>query len=278
MDNTFHIYTTGIINWGSFEDPGQNLINAWNNGVRELIIRKIPDGFNIKLHHFDPILEISSNGPIKKTDQNRENYINYANENLIPSDLGNQRVIITNFIDEELDIENIQNPHLIIDLGHIFKYPHIKYTVILGGNYGGSIGEPIKLNALRTGFLGNGFGSLLSLADTIRVNKYGNVETYVDLMISKGYNYDENNPSSFIENIYHKLILNIENSVKNLKDNAPLFRVEHIIKKILPDTTSLLNSILVRLWNDFKPDRLISEITNNLVQLKIDIITTMDLQ
>ena len=278
-DQVFHIYTTGIINWGTFDDPTQNLIAAWNNGVREALIQKIPQNFNISLHHYDPILGIGQHEqpmqPIQGEDRQRQ--IDYAHANLIPGDFGNGRVVATEFIDRGFDAgRGIQNPHLVIDLAHIFQYPYNIGTVIPGGNYGEGVGQPIPINSLRTGFLGNGFGAILGLADTVRVSDVGVVETYVDRMIARGDQYNIDNPSDFIENIYERLRVSIENAVKRLKDNAPLFRVQHIIDAIRPDPIVLVNSILARLWNDFTIERIIEEITEHQIQVNIEVITAMN--
>lgn len=275
-DQVFHIYTTGIINWGTFDDPTQNLIAAWNNGVREALIQRIPQNFNISLHHYDPILELGPDGQLIQG-EDRQRQIDYAYENLIPGDYGNGRVVATEFIDRGFDAgRGIQNPHLVIDLAHIFQYPYNIGTVIPGGWYGEGVGQPIQLHSLRTGFLGNGFGAILGLADTVRVSDAGLVETYVDRMIARGDQYNIDNPHDFIEDIYERLRVSIENAVKRLKDNAPLFKVQHIIDAIRPNPIVLVNSILARLWNDFTIERIIEEITEHQIQVNIDVITAMN--
>jgi hypothetical protein len=285
QDDIFHIYTTGIANWGDFDSYDQNLVNLWNERLRDLIISKIPSKFNIKLYHFDPIFTIKEGyGAVLLEEGVQRNSIKeYINNNLIPYDYGNNRVISSEFNDMPLNL-NIPNPHLIIDLGHVFRYPNkdsnnvklVESLVNIAGNYNENAGELLNLKALRTGFLGNAFGSLFSYADTFRVSEEGTVKTFVDKLIELDYDYNINEPADFIEKIFKDIDIMLINKLKEIKGNAPLWKIEHIYQAIKPDNIDLLNSIMARFWNDIPIDEIINQVAHYIIQTHIDTISNMN--
>ena len=62
----FYIYTTGIINNGSIDDDGQNLIKSWSSGILFNLVSRIPNDFRITIYHYDPMLVIELEPKMKK--------------------------------------------------------------------------------------------------------------------------------------------------------------------------------------------------------------------
>lgn len=272
--NIFYLYTTGIVNWGNFGNIDQNLIILWNNQIRDIILSKIPDNFQINIVHFDPLLDIDK----VNTENIKLQQIEYVNENLIPSDLANDRIIESEFRREGIDINDISNPHLVLDFAHVFNFIPLVNNVTIDGYYGEEPSELLNLNVLRTGFIGNGFGKSFTLSDTIRIEQSGQVKTYIDKMIELGIDYDTKNPELFFEDILKKIILGFENIIKELKGNVPLFKIEHILQRVKPPITDILNSIMARFWNDMSRDRIIEEVIDYYIRINFDTIDSMEIK
>lgn len=292
-DNIFHIYTTGIANWGQFDTHGQNLITNWNSGVRENIISKVPENFQIKIYHYDPLLVVDgSSGPVKMKDDKKTYTMGYINQNLIPVDLNNDRVISSDFIEDYFNPEIINNPYIVLDFYGLYDYPNEIGYVIRRLNWSQTIGDPFKLSVLRFGWFGSDFATMLGRSNIVQISDTGVVSTFVDKMIelkNRGcddgdecYNFRIREPSGYIEKIYTKTIRQIENRIKEIKGGSstplPYFQVEHIGNAVIQNNSKqeIINSILNRIWNDFTPNRIINEISDYIITVNIDIITQME--
>ena len=246
-NNIFNIFTTGILNWVNNiynNDDNQNLINIWNQSIRNSIISKIPSKFKINFYHYDP-------------HQITQEIKNIINNNLILKDKNNYRVQNSTFINQGLNLDKVQNTnlHLVLDFASIFKYVKKINTVKIAGNYPGVIQGTNELNikSLRTGFLGDEFGQLLMLSEhIIKLKENGNMETYVDMMIKNNINYDEIVPSDFIENIYNEIIKKIRLT----------FTIDIVDEKMnnINLKQKIINDILFQLENKVQENKIIKDL------------------
>ena len=246
-NNIFNIFTTGILNWINNiynNDDNQNLINIWNQSIRNSIISKIPSKFKINFYHYDP-------------HQITQEIKNIINSNLILKDKNNYRVQNSTFINQGLNLDKVKNSnlHLVLDFASIFKYVKKINTVKIAGNYPGVIQDTNELNikSLRTGFLGDELSQLLMLSDhIIKINENGNIETYVDMMIKNNINYDEIVPSDFIENIYNEIIKKIRLT----------FTIDIVDEKMnnINLKQKIINDILFQLENKVQENKIIKDL------------------
>jgi hypothetical protein len=273
----FNIFTTGIVNWANFYQEDQNLIQIWNKELKKFIFSKISPNFTeINIYHYDPIYDAGTRSrlAISKIKES----IEYVNSNLIPNDFGTERVNLSEFFDRPLDIARIQalrNPYIILDFAHVFDYIPLKNHVVIGNNYSeDSDQRPLKLNVLRTGYIGNGFGRLFSTTNTFTINPDGSLYTYIDKMIDLGIEYDYKNPEYYFETILKKTIQRIEQTVKDLKGGTPIYKIEHIINDVLPEQMNLVNLIVDKFMNGTYSDSetIIVELTQEVISLKLEFI------
>lgn len=271
---TFYIYTTGIVNWASFNDSNLNLIEVWKRLVRDNIISLIPENFEINILHFDPIYTISQSGFIKRDKINEDKIINYVNLNLIPFEYSNSRVINSEFIVEPFSEDKIivNKPYILIDIAHLYKYPKLSNTVELNFDQDN---EYKNLYSLRFGFLGNPEAQLLGQTNLFKINSDNSVTTYIDKMIELDYPFDSIEPADFINQMYKKIILNIENFIKNIKQK-PFFKVEHIFHALKINSVHLMKSIIIRIWNDLSHQRIIDELTSFHIEKNLDLIIELE--
>lgn len=277
----FYLFTTGIVNWANFNSDDQNLIEIWNRNLRNFIISKIPNNFYIILNHYDPLFDADLS-PMKGRE--KEDVIKYIQQNLIPNDNLHPRIIESQFSPNRIDpywIQGFDFPHLILDFAHIFVHPPIQNHVTIGGHYGEDKSKLIKLNVLRTGFIGNGFGKDFTLTDNIRIKPNGQIETYINKLIELEIEYDPVNPSDFIGSILNQVIASFERKLKKLKadknGNLPLFyQIEHIYNKLTPNKIDLINSIMLRFWDNMSIDKIINEVSDYYISQNIDRILEMN--
>ena len=272
-NNTYNIFTTGIVNWFVFHDDEQNLINFWNNELKNIIISKIPSNFTeVKIYHYDPIFEIGN----KKIPEGRkrDEIKYYVYENLIPEDFAIDRVSHSEFNDKELDIDRIQKknqPYIVLDFAHIFSYIRERNHVTYANYYGEGLNQDrLQLNVLRTGFIGNGFGRDFSKANTFIINPDGSSYTYIDKMIDLGIDYNINEPQKYFEEIVKEVDNLIIDKIKELKEVDSMFKVQHIIDEVKPSRVDLINSIMIRFWNSTPREEIIEEVVNHYIEKKID--------
>lgn len=280
-NNTYNIFTTGIVNWFGFDDDEQNLINFWNNELKNIIISKIPSNFTeIKIYHYDPILTIFEGNLIQLPEGSQRNEIkDYVDKNLILNDKATDRVNHSEFIDTRLDIDTVQEigqPYIVLDFAHIFRYIQIPNYVTYANYYREGLNqEPLSLNVLRTGFIGNGFGRDFSKANTFRINPDGSLYTYIDKMIDLEIDYNIDEPQKYFEEIVKDVNNLIIDKIKELKGVDSMFKVQHIINEVKPSDVDLINSIMIRFWDDKPRQQIIEEVVNYYIEKKIDKILEM---
>jgi hypothetical protein len=269
----FYIYTTGIVNWGNFDDKYQNLINLWNDGVLSNIINRIPKHFNIFINHFDPLF---SSHETNMNDERIKSINKYVKQNLITKDMLESRVIYSSFLYNEFNPDNIKKPHLIIDFAHLYEYVNFQNIVM---DFEKNL---FDLTVLRTGFIGNGEFNHLSCLDKIfEIDQNGITITYIDKMIQLEYDFDKTEPIDCLKKIFNKSISKIEQHVKVLKsdDNGnipPYYKVEHIGNEIInkPQIVSLLFDMF---WKEYRPDNIINGISDEIISTNLEKIMNTEL-
>ena len=282
-NNTYNIFTTGIVNWFVFNDPEQNLIEFWNQEFKDFIISKIPSDFTeIKIYHYDPILTILEGNLIKLSEGSQRNEIkDYVYVNLIPKDFATDRVNHSEFNDTRLDINRIQTinqPYIVLDFAHIFSYIQIPNYVTYANYYGEGLNQdPLQLNVLRTGFIGNGFGRNFSKANTFRINQDGSLYTYINKMIDLEIDYNINEPQKYFEEIVEEVNNLIIDNIKAMK-GANMYQIQHIIDEIKPSDVDLINSIMDKFMNDKKIEAIKEEIINEIIVINQDKIFSMEIK
>tara|TARA_B100001248_G_C27304460_1_gene418733 strand:- start:34 stop:948 length:915 start_codon:yes stop_codon:yes gene_type:complete len=280
-NNTYNIFTTGIVNWSVFDDDEQNLINFWNNELKNIIISKIPDNFTeIIIYHYDPILTTFEGNLIQLPEGLQRNEIkDYVYKNLILNDKVTDRVNDSEFINTELDIDTVQEigqPYIVLDFAHIFRYIQIPNYVTYSNYYGKRLKQdPLQLNVLRTGFIGNGFGRDFSKANTFRINPDGSLYTYIDKMIDLRIDYNIDEPQKYFEEIVVEINNLIIDNIKALKGVDSMFKVQHIIDEVKPSDVDLINSIMIRFWDDKPRQQIIEEVVNYYIEKNFDKISEM---
>ena len=225
IGNKFVIYTTGIANWGFFdtpEQPEQNLIKQWNNGIREFLIAKIPEKFEVEIIHYDPLDSIKL--------EYIEEVINYIKKNLI--DVEKSKEIESQFIKDYLELELLDGKknYFVYDMAHIFQYSNKKNTVTV---FGDEQKREFEINSLRTGFIGEDkIPYYLSLEEfVIDINNDGTVTTYIDRFIDLNIPIDNNRPERIFEDINEKIIRNIETILMQELDKK-FFQIEPIAEEL----------------------------------------------
>lgn len=278
-NNTYNIFTTGIVNWFVFDDPEQNLIEFWNQELKNFIISKIPSNFTeINIYHYDPILTILEGNLIKLPEgSQREEIKKYVYDNLIPKDFATDRVNHSEFNDTRLDINRIQKieqPYIVLDFAHIFRYIQINGYVTYGK---GLNQDPLQLNVLRTGFIGNGFGRNFSKANTFIINPDGSLYTYINKMIDLEIDYNIDEPQKYFEEIVKEVNNLIIDNIKVMK-GANMYQIQHIIDEIKPSDVDLINSIMDKFMNDKKIEAIKEEIINEIIVINQDKIFSMEIK
>jgi hypothetical protein len=213
----FTIYTTGIVEWGDL-----NLIaRYWQENIRNNIINKIPNFYNIKIVHCDILLNINN---IHIND-----LINNIYENICLQDLTNNRVIESIFRKDKLDFQliSLEDNYIILDFAHIFAYDNDNYVYIYN--------EPnikYKLNVIYLGYV-----SILDYTDNfsnryiensnyiIIYDKY--IITYIQRMNELNISYNPLYPNEKIRDIFKNIRLKLINNWRE-KYNIVLFDFDNL--------------------------------------------------
>jgi len=269
-EKIFNIYTTGICNWGNFNDD-QNLVQSWKIYCRDQIISHIPDYYKIHIYHYDPILESS--------DQNKKKIIKYINKHLIPFDLKHKRVKVSEFHPLEFNHNLINLPNIIIDLAHIYTFHNDLMNKVSFYNENNS--EIFNLNVLRFGFVPNMKISQLFLKNKLfDVDEEGNVRTYIDMLSFIEYDFDESEPILTIEKLLNQTTKLIENKISILKSEnneiVPTYKIRNIVKKFT-NKDYIIAAIVTAIWDSSLNQQTIESISNNIIQVYITSILNMDL-
>jgi hypothetical protein len=195
---TFYIYTTGICDWGYLDA----VANAWNTILRANILRSIHPSFNqIIIRHFDPLIEMgNSNEPMSKSITDK--IITEFNGRIVHMDFLEgtfQREIKSEFIHGKINFNHIENPHLLLDLAHIFKYlPTIPKLIQISGHYG-EVDKPhyYHINSVYPGYCGNtsftdyGYSNQFIIHSNFFMTDIdGNVVTFIDRLYKQKYHMD----------------------------------------------------------------------------------------
>jgi hypothetical protein len=176
---TFYIYTTGIAEWGNLE----GILKTWNEILCKQICDLIPVHFaNINIIHSDILNHIE---PDKK-----DVMVNNILESIQLYNNIDPRIINSSFQTEPLDFESIskqQNPYIIIDMAHIFGYKQDIEALdgitkaFIAGYYGEQRTEPMSLNVVYPGYLGQG-EQKVTLINTsfFRIDSTNTITTYIN--------------------------------------------------------------------------------------------------
>lgn len=262
----FHIYTTGIVNWGQFDEDGQNLINKWKDGILQNIVGKIPTNFNIRIHHYDPLNDIGL--------EDKTRIMSYINDNLIQYDNQFDRIISSEFNAEAFNESFVdrEQPYLVFDMGHVYSFLPIVGQVKNGGTYGEEPSEPVQLHVLRTGFVGNNETAFdLARSDSFRINEAGVVRTFTDQIIDNSdYELIDYEPSDYINDMVDPIRIIIENAIIELTGKKYLEIYDFSKTFIQKNRTTIVNLIINRIWNNIHPDQIKEEIVGYIMDNNID--------
>ena len=191
--------------------------------------------------------------------------LNYVQNELLANDRIHPRIIDSNYSDEGInpfEIQDIDFPHLVLDFAHIFIHEKSPNIVTIKNYREEMKSDPIRLNVLRTGFIGNGFGRVFTFTDNIRIQNTGEITTYVNKLIELRIDYDPANPSDAIEKILFDIVLVFEKSIKQIKGVDALHRVKHIVNTVKPNDIDFVNSIMLRLWDNKPLEQIKEEVIN----------------
>jgi hypothetical protein len=170
--STFYIYTTGL-------NDDDIIIDIWFDILYKNILSCIPLNFkNIIVIHYDPIILGAS--------KSKNHHLIFR---LSDSKYKNQQIIYT-----ELPIKDLNRPHIVIDMAHIFGYyPNEinKYDAYWSGYYDSDLyrkynsssrdnSTPLNIKSIYIGFNRSDIAQCSSL---ISVQPNGNVRTFIDCLI-----------------------------------------------------------------------------------------------
>ena len=268
-DVYFNVYTTGLSNWQSTEGD-QNILKKWNSGIRENIVKLIPEKFGINFIHYDPFITYDETGnEVKIIGDDRETEIKRIT-GMLSSDFTNKRVKSSIFIDDYLDLENLRSPYIILDIAHIFVYPNtiniVQKMKETPSGFEGD-GENLLINSVRFGFIGDKGSFNLAKSKLFEVLDDGSVITYIDKMIEinnmavtggegKGederiYKFNPINPADIIYEIKNKVLKYIYDITRN----------EQFIKSL-----NITESIINYIWNNMTPKQIVDKLGGFLIK------------
>jgi hypothetical protein len=293
---TFYIYTTGICEWGDLDKAA----NTWNTILRANILRTIHPSFNqIIIRHFDPLIEMgNTDEPMSKSITDK--IIAEFNERIVHMDFlehSLQREIKSEFIHSKIIFNHIENPHLLLDLAHIFKYLPTKSKLIqISGHYG-EVDKPhyYHINSVYPGYCGStsfteyGFSNqFIPQSNFFKADSDNNVVTFIDRLYNLEYHMDTkirfglkplipdvvySDPSVLIKYIY----LVIRNkSIQYLKSKGiEYFIIDPAIEKLFINEFSknIVMEIINLLMNiDLNIDELIDKVYDLKVRKAIELL------
>lgn len=217
----FCIYTTGICDTGA---NLEKLFKYWQEFLCHRVCSMIPSRFtNIEIIHSDILYQYPGPYQIKINDKKVIEEINERLKNDFKID---SRISKNIFQREELNFNEISksNSYIIIDFAHIFYYTGIPITitplgssnVFIGGHYGEHTGQPINLNIIYLGYIGE--------------QQY-DFDTKANNRLICECEFFKINDDNTITTIYTELIN--ENRFPKLKGyelESPLSRITNIIK------------------------------------------------
>ena len=267
-NKVFYIYTTGITNW----DDEKTVADKWNHNVCKNIIRQIPRRFtDIHIVHSDTLESMEGTPPFSDVD--RVKITTKFNVLLSKSDTKHTRVKSSSFISTPLNFAELNSPHIVIDMAHLFEYPKTVGNVKIAEHYGIDkigVGSNYNIHAVYLGFFGNDklynikeepfyFLTIASLYDFIIVNDDDTVTTYIDRLILLNYDYKPVDPSDFFYKFLHDAKMKIELFVN--KQGKPI--TDEINIQI---NTVLYNTMLPSLIKNIMSQKLsFSELSDNLI-------------
>ncbi len=196
----FTIITTGILNWGTSTDEGeQNLISLWiRNRVLSNLIQYLPNYFQIEVRHLDPLFNLED----KITPLSPELKTNIRN--LIENDNRLERVYQSGFSQEPFSphtgivpfIGNnlIDSPYLVFDFSHLFRFTDRPGLVIFRPYQ-----QRVMIPVIRVSPW-NDFGRrVMRYGKLLEVDREGGVTTFIDKLIIDGVSIDVREPTDGIE-------------------------------------------------------------------------------
>lgn len=192
----FTIITTGILNWGTSTDEGdQNLISLWiRNRVLSNLIQYLPNYFQIEVRHLDPLFNLED----KMTPLSPELKTNIRN--LIENDNRLERVYQSRFSQQPFNPEYIlvnnliDSPYLVFDFSHLFRFTDRPGSVIFRPYQ-----QRVMIPVIRVSPW-NDFGRrVMGNGKLLEVDREGGVTTFIDKLIIDGITIDVREPTDGIE-------------------------------------------------------------------------------
>ena len=295
---TFYVYTTGICEWGDLTKAA----NTWNTILRENILRIIDSSFNrIIIRHYDPLIDMrDTEEPISKSKLIIDKIITDFNETIVYMDFlasTLQREIKSEFIHGKINFYQIENPHLLLDLAHIFRYLPTRYKLIqISGHYD-EVDNPsyTNINSVYPGYCGStsftdhGYSNqFIPQSNFFKTDSDGNVVTFIDRLYYLKYHINTeikfglkplfpdvvySDPSEIIKHIY----LVIRNkSIQYLKSQGFEYSIiDPAIDELFINEFS--KSIVIEIINlvmnvDLNMDELINKVYDSKVRREIELL------
>ena len=180
ISNIFYIYTTGL-----FDNSNIKLLDLWLDTLCNNITSCIPDRFQrIEILHYN-------NATI--TPNSKE--LGVMREKLMARHRLDKRIMYHKFINEILPYDQLKNPHIVIDMAHIFNYypnEQNKYDVFLSTDKSQC---PLPIKSIYIGLK-------LANKELFIVTKRNTVITFIDILIhSKIITKTEKDPSKVLDDI-----------------------------------------------------------------------------
>jgi hypothetical protein len=173
----FYVYTTGIAEWGDLTKT----FEYWQSVLGARICSFVPIEFNaIHIIHCDTLVSITNKSE-------RISIKARINGMLTDNPLPDPRIKVSRFQTEPLDFDQVKtNPHIVVDLAHIFSYSGPS-TVYISGHYREPVGSPIQINCVYFGYVGEDqieYDSKMSKryitrTNFINIDSEGRVTTYI---------------------------------------------------------------------------------------------------
>lgn len=172
----FLIKTTGCADAteGLHYYPG--LLYILLNTIIPNLLSQLPQHFTqVIIQHHDILLDK------EKYHINKLYFVQYLNQIIQSYEHKlDERIVHHSFTDKPLDIQQIDCPHFVIDMAHIFHYGHSKQII------NNDLHKSYYFNCIYIGWNNEKFAN----KKLYEINQDGSVRTYIDCMFESGFNIE----------------------------------------------------------------------------------------
>ena len=227
--NTFYVYTTGIADFCNIE----TIVNEWNEYLRDIVLKNIHDNFNkIIITHYDPLesFDIDLQNTFKKQ---------FEETGILNTITTINRQIVSCVLYTNIDLNQIKNPHILLDFAHIIEYlpsDDMQKQIKLNDTI-------YNINSVYFGYIGvfqleNNYSDVyIAKSNFFTTSPYGTVITYIDKIYDNHLNeqydiiqykqFDNNNPQKVILYIFSLITKKMYHHLS--KDDASLNNIINLI-------------------------------------------------